>query len=75
MWTDLDIPERTTGSVLLPVVDEEGEMLAAHLKVLNKKPGKAHGALLQTALLVALEKMPAAHLQSLSGNLVRTDLS
>ena len=72
MWTDLQASESATGAALLPVVDEGGQMLAGHLKALNKKAAKAHAALLQTALLVALQKMPAAHLQSLSGDLVRT---
>lgn len=70
MWPEVQTSGPASGAVFQPVVDEEGHLLAGHLKALNKKPAKAHAALLQHALLVALQTMPASDIQAATGDLV-----
>ena len=73
LWPEVQASGSQTGAAFQPVVDKQGQLLAGHLKALSKKAAKAQAGLLQHALLVALQKLPAAHLQATTGDLVCTN--
>lgn len=70
IWTRVQASGTEAGSTLQTVFDNRGLPLASHYKGLTKKSARAIAAALPLALLVAIQKIPAAHLQSLSADLV-----
>lgn len=70
LWPEVQTSGSVTGTVFRPAVDDQGQLLLGHMKAMAKKAAKAQAALLQHALLVALQTMPASHLLTMTGNLV-----
>lgn len=61
-----------TGLTPAAVEDQQGMATAAHFKQWEKKASKSHAAVLQQALLVGLHHVSPHALESLPGNLVRS---
>ena len=70
-WGAVEGSGACTSAVTVEVTDEEGVPVAAHFKHWEKKAAKSHAAVLQQALLAALQHASAQELPSLSSHKVR----
>ena len=71
-WREVIESGGCTGPAPVAVVDEKGVPTAVHFRHWARKAGKAHAAVVQQALLVALRYASAQDLQLLHAQMVRT---